>query len=106
MKRELVNPVRDLLDAAVRHQTIRLRCLLCPRVSHYDPHAMWWLFERKAWADWIRDVPHHFYCPDCRKRNGAKVRPKIETLDGMVPVDRFLAMPSDRDWKNALSRRR
>ena len=29
MSRELVNPIRDLFDAAVRHETIKVSCLQC-----------------------------------------------------------------------------
>ena len=54
--RELVNPIADLFDAAVRHMTVQLRCPRCGWTAHFDPHAMWWLFDRKGWDDRISQV--------------------------------------------------
>ena len=104
--RELVNPIADLFDAAVRHMTVQLRCPRCGWTAHFDPHAMWWLFERKGWNDRISQVVAHFYCDACRARGGAPVRPRIALLDVSVPIDARLEMPTEQVWKRMLSRRR
>ena len=55
MRRELVNPIRDLFDAAVRHETIKVSCQ-CGNVGIFDPHALWYLFERRGWNDRLADA--------------------------------------------------
>lgn len=105
MRRELVNPIQDLFDAAARHHTIRLDCPRCKRVVIYDGHAVWWLFERKQWPDRLRDVGRHFYCSTCRKRAAERVRPRV-SLSEQDPTSLAMAMPDEREWNRALSRRR
>ena len=74
MSRELVNPIRDLFDAAVRHNTIKVSCR-CGNVGIFDPHALWWLFERRGWNDRLGDVQRRMRCLQCyvakRKRTRA-----------------------------------
>jgi len=103
--RDLVNPIADLFDAAVRHRTIRLDCPRCKRVAIFDPHAVWWLFERKRWPGGLRDVGRHFYCSHCRNRAELRVRPQV-SLSEQHPTSLAMAMPDEREWKRALSRRR
>ena len=104
--RELVNPIADLFDAAVRHMTVQLSCPRCGHAAHFDPHAMWWLFERKGWNDRIGQVVRHFFCSTCRSQTSTRVRPHIALLDVSVPVDTPLQMPTPEAWKRMLSRRR
>ena len=50
MSRTLVNPISSLFDVACRHHTVQVSCA-CGNVGIFDPHALWWLFERKGWND-------------------------------------------------------
>ena len=78
MSRTLVNPISDLFDVACRHHTVKVSCQ-CGNVGIFDPHALWYLFERKGWTDRL-----------------------------LVDVDhtRQLPMPPISEWKRQLRRRR
>jgi len=64
MSRELANPIRDLFDAAVRHNTIKVSCQ-CGNVGIFDPHALWYLFERRGWRDHLPEVRKRMRCLQC-----------------------------------------
>ena len=101
-----VHPLRDLFDAAVRHKSVKLTCTRCGYENSYAAAALWWLFQRKGWADRFEAVRKRFYCGLCRMRLHIKVsRPKLELVDE-APKDKTLPMPSELDWKRELRRRR
>lgn len=103
MSRELVNPIRDLFDAAVRHSTIMVSCR-CGNVGIFDPHALWWLFERRGWNDRLGDVQRRMRCLQCyvakRKRTPATMELTSENPTRQLP------MPDISEWKRQLRRRR
>ena len=103
MSRELVNPIRDLFDAAVRHNTIKVSCR-CGNVGIFDPHALWWLFERRGWNDRLGDVQRRMRCLQCyaakRKRTPAAIELSNENHTRQLP------MPDVSEWKRQLRRRR
>lgn len=103
MARELVNPIRDLFDAAVRHETIKVTCR-CGNVGIFDPHALWWLFERRGWNDRLPDVARRMRCLQCYF---AKRQRSLATLD-LCREDhtRQLPMPDIIERKRQLRRRR
>lgn len=105
MQRDLVNPIGDLFDAAVRHRTIRLDCPRCRRVAIFDGHAVWWLFQQRRWPSELRVVHNRFYCSTCRREHGTRVRPRL-SLSNQDPTSDALIMPDIREWKRALTRRR
>jgi hypothetical protein len=98
--RDLVNPVRDLFDAAVRHYALKLTCRGCRRQRIFPTAAVWWRFKTRGLADWITDVPKRFRCKDCGRRAPSLELVKEEANDSSLPF------PSDRDWKRELRRRR
>ncbi len=61
MSRELVNPISDLFDAAVQPKNgqgiVQVR-----NVGIFDPHALWWLFERRGWNDRLEEVQRRMRC--------------------------------------------
>lgn len=103
MSRDLVNPIQDLFDAAVRHHTIKVSCG-CGNVGIFDPHALWWLFERKGWNDKLGAVRQRMRCLQCyaakRKRTLAALELCYENHTRQLP------MPDIIEWKRQLRRRR
>ncbi|MGF7150093.1 hypothetical protein FHS96_003751 [Sphingomonas zeicaulis] len=93
-----------MFDAAVRHRTIRLECPRCRRVAVYDPHAIWWLFERRHWPGGLRVVGRHFHCRQCREQSGERVRPRVSASRDAPTHE--LPMPSLQQWHQALRRHR
>lgn len=98
--RTQANPVRDLFDATAHHYAIRFTCRGCRRVRIFPAAAVWWLFHRKGWTDWLRDVPKHFSCRVCER--------KVPVMDLVeeAPNDTSLPLPGETDWKRELRRRR
>jgi hypothetical protein len=94
------NPVRDLFDATAHGYAIRLTCRGCRRARIFHAAAVWHLFERKGFADGLRDVPRRFRCRVCDRRG-----PVLELVHE-EPNDSSLPMPSQTEWKRELRRRR
>ena len=98
--RDLANPVRDLFDATAHHLALKLTCRGCRRSRIFPAAAVWWLFKRKGWTDWLRDVPKHFRCRVCERRV-----PQLDLVSEPAN-DNSLPLPSETDWKRELRRRR
>ena len=94
------NPVRDLFDACAHGYALRLTCRACRRRRSFSPHAVWHLFRRKGWPEWLRDVARRFRCRSCGRRG-----PRLDLVHE-EPDDTSLPMPSRTEWKRELSRRR
>lgn len=101
-----VYPLRDLWDAAVRGRAVRLTCRACGHGAVFSAAALWWLFQRKGWADRFRDVQRRSLCIMCLHRRSEKVRnPELELVEE-PPTDTSLPLPSEMEWKRELRRRR
>lgn len=90
----------DLFDATAQHYNLRFTCRGCHRSSVFVAAAVWLLFERKGWPDYLRDVPKQFRCRVCDRRN-----PIIELVNDKA-TENSLPLPSEETWKRAQRRRR
>ena len=99
-------PLRNLWDAAVRGYAIRLTCRRCRHVRTFHAVALWWLFERKGWANSFNEVRRRTICAACRDTRRQTIRhPKFELVHEEIDGDP-LPLPSQQDWKRALARHR
>lgn len=106
MPRDLVNPLRDLFDAAVRQYATKLACKTCGHTHVFDPHAIWWMFQRAGWSDFLRDVPFRFWCAKCAINRRQKIKyPALELVHEEATGEQP-RMPSSEVWKRELRRRR
>ena len=103
MSRDLANPIQDLFDAAVRHHTIKVSCG-CGNVGIFDPHALWYLFERKGWNDKLSAVRKRMRCLQCYAAKRKRTLAALELCD--ENHTRQLPMPDLIEWKRQLRRRR
>ena len=103
MSRELVNPIRDLFDAAAQHHTIKVSCR-CGNVGIFDPHALWYLFERRGWRDHLPEVRKRMRCLQCYYAKRKRTLATLELSD--EHHTRQLPMPDIIEWKRQLRRRR
>ena len=103
MSRQLANPISDLFDAAVRHRTIKASCQ-CGNVGIFDPHALWYLFERKGWNDKLPAVRKRMRCLQCYAAKRKRTLAALELCD--ENHTRQLPMPQISEWKRQLRRRR
>ena len=93
-----------LFEAAAWRSAIKVTCGRCRRSVTFNPHGLWWLFERKGWNDNLRGIAAHLYCKKCRDAFGDRVRgPRIELVKESDD-DLCLPLPDHRTWKRALTR--
>lgn len=103
MSRTLANPITTIFDAAVRHQTIKVSCQ-CGNVGIFDPHALWYLFQRRNWSERLPDVRKRMRCLQCYYAKRKRTLPTLEISDDNHT--RQLPMPQIGEWKRELRRRR
>lgn len=95
-----------LMLCALHRRSLRLSCKRCPHVRVLDAVPIWYLFDRRGWAGFIREVPRRFYCEQCwldHRRKSANPRLEITTE---VPVPPQYPYPDERTWKRLVSRYR
>jgi hypothetical protein len=87
-----------LFEAAAWHRSIVATCQHCGHEAVFDPHQLWWLFERKAWEDQLGSLPRRLRCTRCNGR-----RPVVQAGERRE-ASIHLPWPDERVWKQALSR--
>lgn len=93
-----------IFEAACFHKSVLVECG-CGHSACFQPHGLWWLFERRGWSDEFRDMPERFYCTRCLGKLQRRVRPgKIVPIERQATIT--LPMPDEYEWKRALSRYR
>jgi hypothetical protein len=98
-------PPPNLSEAARLHYTVKLTCKVCGHFHVFDPHALWWLFERRYWDNRIREIGRRFYCARCLTK-GKKVKlPKAELVKE-EPTGPQPPMPDEDVWRRHLKRQR
>ena len=91
-----------LFEAAAWHRTVKVVCR-CRHIGLFQPHGLWWRFERRGWSGDFRDARQHFYCRPCREAHGQKVRPIIIATTKEPPTIQ-LRLPDERVWRQAINR--
>jgi hypothetical protein len=86
-----------LFECAAWHLSVVAICRRCARETIFDPHALWWLFQRKSWDQTIRGATRRFRCSKC----GAGA---FLTWARSKEPNTVLPMPDEREWKKAVSR--
>lgn len=101
-----VRPPHCLYELAMRRLTLQLRCRRCAHSVTFDPHALWWLFERKGWDQRLKAVGDRFHCQECAKLGRMPPsRPTVDITDH-DPTDTTLRRPPMLEWTKAVRRRR
>ena len=99
-KRYTAFALTDLFDATAQHYELKFTCRGCHRATVFVAAAVWALFDRKGWRDNLRDIPAHFRCRVCDRRN-----PILELVNEK-PTETTLPLPSQERWKREQRRRR
>lgn len=88
----------SLTDAAALRLVVRPICR-CGHSMTFDPHGLWWHFQRRGWNDHLPEVRRRFWCIVCMAGLRQKVRPvRIETVNERSAAV-VLPMPPEREWK-------
>lgn len=92
-----------LFEAAAWHRAVKVTCG-CGHSASFNPHGLWWHFDRKRLSDDLRNVRTKLWCGECHRLSGKRVRPAhVELVDESL-ADVQLEWPDEREWKKALSR--
>ena len=92
---------RSVFEAAAFQYTLRVTCSGCQHSRVFDPHALWWLFERKGWDQDLKIIPKRFRCQSCTRHRWTFIELTRDEPDEGGPP-----MPDPRRWKRAVSRYR
>jgi hypothetical protein len=95
----------SILEAATLKQSIMPVCQ-CGHAARFEPHGLWWHFERRGWNDKLVAARLHFWCRVCGSQHHGKVRPARLDLVDWAAGDFELPWPDERVWKRAVSRLR
>jgi hypothetical protein len=88
----------SLTDAAALRLVVRPVCR-CGHSMTFDPHGLWWHFQRRGWDDRLPEVRRRFWCIVCVAQWRQKVWPvRIETVNECSATV-VLPMPPEREWK-------
>ncbi len=98
-------PPPSLSEAARLHYTIKVTCKVCGHSHVFDPHALWWLFERRYWDGRLNQIGRRLYCVRCLPRGKKVKQPKIEIVKE-EPTGRQPPMPDEELWRRHLKRQR
>jgi len=94
----------NLFEAAAWHKAIRVACSACPHNVTFNPHGLWWYFQRKRFDDDLRAARQRFWCRECGRRIGRRIRPRPLELVEESDAHIRLPMPDEREWKRAINR--
>lgn len=92
-----------IFEAAAWHYGIKPVCA-CGHSAVFNPHGLWWHFQKRMWDDHLGKARAHFWCRPCAFRTGRRVRPLRLELVAQRTDDIELAFPPDHEWKRAVSR--
>jgi len=94
-----------LFEAAALGRSIKPICGRCGNEkTTFESIGLWYYFKRRSWNDDLNAARFHFWCRQCGFEIGKRVRPRILEIVKESADDKFLARPSEIDWKNELKR--
>ena len=89
-----------LFEVAAYQRTLKASCPSCGHEGVFSGHALWWLFQRKRWADHLSYVRERLKCTMCAQR-GVRI-----TIWREPPTITSLPMPDEGAWKRAVQKYR
>lgn len=93
----------NIFEAACFRWAVKPVCS-CGHSSAFDPHGLWWLFQKRHWDDRLAAARVRFWCRVCHARQKRKVHAVRIELVKPSATDFELPMPDEREWKRAVSR--
>ena len=93
----------NLFEAAAWRYAIRPVCR-CGHSATFNPHGLWWRFERKGWDNDFAKAKLRFWCTRCAWSAGRRVRPVRLEVVRQSEGDIQMPFPPDHEWKRAISR--
>lgn len=94
-----------ILEAATLGKSVVPICR-CGHSARFEPHGLWWYFERRGWDDRLSAARLRFWCRLCGSQRRDRVRPVQLKLISWASGDLELPWPDERIWKRAVARLR
>jgi len=94
-----------LLEAGAWHQAVKPVCS-CGHSASFDPHGLWWHFERRHWDTRLEAVRLRFWCTLCRSQFRQKRTPVRLDLVASSAADIQLPLPPKHVWRKVQRRMR
>jgi len=98
--------ITTLMECALYRRSLRVTCRKCPHIRLWEAVPIWWLFEKKGWCGFMRDVPGRLFCSHCWTERQERVRGPRVTISNDPPEKTPYPYPSEREWKRFVSRYR
>jgi len=98
--------ITTLMECALYRRTLRVSCKKCPNVRMWDAVPIWWLFEKKGWCGFLREVPQRLFCSHCWTERYERVRTPLVMITNEPPGETPYPYPGEREWKRVVSRYR
>jgi hypothetical protein len=96
--------IDTLALCAIYQKSLRFECRVCLHKTVLPAVSIWWLFERRGWANGLGDACRRFYCSSCWSRKRERVHdPHVRTSSEKPTADPF-PWPDERIWKKMVSR--
>lgn len=86
-----------IFEAAAFQYGVKAICQ-CGHSAVFNPHGLWWRFQRKHWNDEFRNAAKRFRCLRCGKYQ-ARLEPTSQTVTRNV-----YPMPDKGEWRRAVNR--
>lgn len=105
--KENYRPYRNIVDCALYHENVRVKCRNCSTEKVFSGYALWWLFHERRWDDSLRTAGRRFRCVHCSydgKRRWSRAVELSVTRDD--PTGPQPPMPDEREWKRLVNRQR
>lgn len=91
-----------LMEAAAWRRTVKVGCR-CGHAAFFDPHALWWFYERRGWDGTFAVMRRRYFCSACLGATGRRVRPVVSAEGHEQPTVK-LPWPPESEWKRAVNR--
>ena len=98
--------IDTLMLCALYRRTLQVPCRHCPHVRMWDAVPIWWLFEKRGWCGFMRDVPRRLFRGLRWTERHDRVRSPRVTIVNDPPGETPYPYPSEREWKRVVSRYR
>lgn len=93
----------NLFEAALWHYALKPVCH-CGHSATFNPHGLWWHFQRRGLDIRLSAVRLRFWCRVCRSKGGKRVRPVRIEIVRESAADVKLPFPPEDRWKREVRR--
>lgn len=95
----------SIIECATLHRSVVPVCR-CGHSAGFEPHGLWWHFNKRGWSDALNLASERFWCRLCSSSGKGKQRPMRIDVREPDGNETQLPWPDQRAWKKAMARLR